>query len=294
MGSFCVEFISSPDINGSIDPMDYISIDIDDTLMIVTSVEFSQNKFVVRGQSADYILTTRISDTVIENRNAEEAMRELVGNMSPFPLLELGESNGYTDKFTAQTSDQSIQEYCGIIARSVDMGYRVRKDGKRLLFECYKPGINTGGKFSAALGNLSGERYSVGVSNYANVAVVAGQGTGEDRVTVVAGDVGAQGADRREIYIDARNEQQSESETLEEYKARLVRYGEAKLKEHGKIQTSQFSLSGDGLRLGDLVYLTPTYSGKTVLARVASLSIKCQNNTTTRIAAVDISAASRK
>ncbi len=294
MGSFCVEFISEADLLGVIEPMNFVTTDADDTVMIVTSVEFDTKKFVIRGQSADYLLSTRVSNTVIKNENAEEAMRGLVSGMSSHPLIDLGESNGYTHVFTAQTSDQSVQAYCGIICRAVDMGYRLRKSGERLLFEVYKPGINTGVKFSAAFGNLSGERYVLGVSNYANVAIVAGQGTGDARITVIAGETDLEGADRREIYIDARNEQQGEDETLEEYKERLVRYGEAKLEEHAKIDTSQFALSDDSVNLGDLVYVTPSYSGKTMLARVVSLAIKCQNNTIKKTAVVDISATSGK
>ena len=290
-GSFCVELVSDPSLLGVIEPMDYVTTDADEAVMIVLSVEFDAKKFVIRGQSADYVLSTRVSNTVIKNRNAEEAMRELVSAMPPYPGVSLGESAGYPDKFTAQVSDQSVQSYCGVIARSVGMGFRLRKSGDALLFEVYKPGVNTAVKFSAALGNLTGERYAVSVSGYANVAIVAGQGTGDERITVIAGDTSAEGINRREIYVDARNEQQEEGETPEEYEARLVRYGETKLEEHRKMDNSQFSLDSDALRLGDLVYVTPSYSGKTVLARVISLAIKCQNNTIKKTAVVDIAAA---
>jgi hypothetical protein len=57
------------------------------------------------------------------------------------------------------------------------------------------------------------------------------------------------------------------------------------------MDNSQFTLDSDALRLGDLVYVTPSYSGKTVLARVISLAIKCQNNTIKKTAVVDIAAA---
>lgn len=287
VGSFCVEFQASSDVLGTVSPMDYAMIDTEDTVMIVTTIEFAKNKCVIRGKSADYLLTQRISDTVVKNENAENAMLELVTNMSPFPIIEVGEPQGFPEKYTAQTSDSSIQQYCATIAKAVDMGYRLRKNGEKLIFECYKPPLNTSVKFSAFFGNLVDEKYAESINNYANVAVVAGQGSGTDRITVTVGDTESSGFARHEIYIDARNEQQEENETLDDYKERLKRYGEKKLAETNKIKNLQFTVSaGDNLRLGDLVYVTPSYSGIKMEARVVSLSIKCQKNTITKTASV--------
>ncbi len=54
---------------------------------------------------------------------------------------------------------------------------------------------------------MGGIAYSVTTNGYKNVAVVAGAGAGDARITVRAGNTSATGADRREMYVDARQEQ---------------------------------------------------------------------------------------
>ena len=52
--------------------------------------------------------------------------------------------------------------------------------------------------------------WAFGDGDYANVAVVQGAGEGENRATVTVGLTDATGADRRELYVDARDVQPDE------------------------------------------------------------------------------------
>lgn len=286
LGLFLVEFQESSDLFGYISTMDYVKLDIDDTVMMVTSVQMRDGKVVVSGRSANFILYNRVSDTVISNQNAEAAMRSLVQNMNPWDCLELGDSAGLTDIYTAQTSDARISEYCTNICTATDMGYRIIKSGRKLLFECYKPPLNTGLKFSARLGNIGNEQYAESENDYANVAIVAGAGEGAARVTVIAGDTSLTGVARREIYVDARSEQPEEGESDSEYRARLVRYGEKRLAELYRIKNITFAISDDRVKLGDLVPVTSSLTGETYTARITALSIKSQKNTIKRTISV--------
>lgn len=286
-GSFCFELNGTDDVIGLVETGDYVETDEHpESIMIATSVEMNQGKIIIRGQTADFLLMTRVSDAVIKNKNAEEAMRGLVSAMAPIPHLTLGESAGLTDVFTAQVSDKSIYDYCVKISEATDVGFRIRRAKDLLVFECYKPPLNTGAMFSAKYGNLSNERYAASVVNFANVAVVAGQGSGENRVTVTVGDTESTGLDRVEIYVDARNIQQDAEETIEEYIDRLRAHGVEKLAQRTKIQNTEFTISHDSVSLGDLVQIKPTYSASRLTARVTSITIKCQNNQIKKTAAV--------
>lgn len=286
LGSFLIELQENTELFGYISAMDYVKLDVDDTVMIVTNVQAYDGKVIVGGFSANWILDNRVSNRVIKNQNAEEALRGLVRDMSPWGCVELGTSAGITDKFTAQTSDAKISEYCSVICGAVDMGYRFRKEGKKLLFECYKPTLNTAVRYAAKFGNIGNERYSESENTFANVAIVAGAGEGEDRVTVTAGDISAQGKDRREIYVDARHEQPQEGETDAEYRARLTRHGEKVLSEHYRIKNISFEIDEAGVKLGDLVPVASSLTGEQYTARVVSVTIKSQKNTFKRTVSV--------
>ena len=279
VGSFVLEFQESSELFGLIKQLDYVVFDEDpDTVMMVWGVELKNKKVVISGHSAVYLLEHRVSDDVVRNENAELAMRRQVQNMTPWECVELGELQGFTDKFTAQTSDGSVLEYCLTISQFVDMGFRFRKSGKSLLFETYKPDLNRNVRYSAKLGNMGDERYSESEKDFKNVAIVAGAAIDGERVTVAAGDTTATGAARREMYVDARDVQPEEGETREEYEQRLVRRGEKKLAEKIKIVNTSISILTEDVKLGDKVLLNPTYTDETLEARVTMITYKVQNN----------------
>lgn len=283
VGSFCAEFQSAPALIGRILRGDYVVLDEDDAVMTVTSIEFTAEKFTVSGRSAESILDLRVSDAVLSPGNAEAAMRSLVGAMDPWENFALGEPLGIAAEFTESVSDGSLLKYCQRIGEMAGIGFRVTlgadaSGARRLLFGCFDCGTEPVSKYSAQLGNMGEERYTESDNGYYNVAVVAGAGQGEERITVVVGDTEATGTERREIYIDARNLQPDEGETEEAYTARLIRHGEEKLAAMKRAQASEFVLAEGGVRLGDPVYVIPSYLGEPFTARITSLSIKVQNN----------------
>lgn len=279
VGSFVLEFQESSELFGLIKQLDYVVFDEDpDTVMMVWGVELKNKKVVISGHSAVYLLEHRVSTDVVKNENAEIAMRQQVQNMTPWECVALGELQGFTDKFTAQTSDGSILEYCLTISQFADMGFRFRKSGKSLLFETYKPDLNRNVRYSVKLGNMGDERYSESEKEFKNVAIVAGAVIDNERVMVVVGDTSAVGASRREMYVDARDIQPEEGETREEYEQRLIRRGKKKLAEKIKIVNTSFSILTEDVKLGDKVLLNPTYTDETLEARVTMITYKVQNN----------------
>ena len=100
-------------------------------------------------------------------------------------------------------------DYLMTIGAACDLGFRVRLAGKnadkKLLFEVYRPTADPNHKFSTKWGNLQQAAWAFGDSDYANVAIVQGAGEGDARATVTVGLTDATGADRRELYVDARD-----------------------------------------------------------------------------------------
>lgn len=280
VGQFVVELQENSEFFRTIKQLDYVVFDEDpDTVMMVWGIEIKNRKVVISGHGATYLLNNRVSNDVVKDENAEIAMRRLVENMIPWECVSVGALQEIPDKFTAQTSDGTVLDYCKTISKFCDIGFRFKKFNKNLLFECYKPSINESVKFAAKLGNMGDERYSESEKDYKNVAIVEGASIEGERITVITGDTSAVGMQRREMYVDARDVQPEEGETLEEYKQRLVRRGEKKLSERIKIVNTTFSILDENIKLGDLVNLMPTYTNETLQARVTSITYKSQNNT---------------
>lgn len=282
-GSFQLELQQIDSLTDLLQVDRYCGIPDSDTLMIIKAIEISDGTVLASGYPATHILADRVSTTVISNQPAETALRALISSMDAWPGLELGDPAGISDTFTAQKSNATLLEYCQIISQAVDMGFRLRHDKarKKLLFECYKPEANPNAKYSSLYGNMGEIRYSVSSANYKNVAVVAGAGEGADRITVLAGATDMTGFTRREMYVDARQEQMQDGETESAYRSRLTQYGEEQLV--GQVIIEQVSCTVDAgeLSLGDLVYCSLPELGVKLQVRVTGLTMTSELNGTT-------------
>lgn len=307
IGSVTIEVVQTEATVDLLKPWRYCTIDQSDQVMLILSVQIEDGHLVAYGRSAICLLERRVSMTKISNQNAESAMLNLVDGMEAWTKLVSGERKGLTDVFTSQVSGGSIYDYFEKIGKAVDMGYKVLKIGykgnltdennedliahtgeplqvftldKELTVVCYKPPENPNARYSLQYGNLSEVKYSLSDIQYYNVALVAGQGEGDERVTVYAGNTSLTGTDRIELFVDARDLQQDENggETLDEYKARLVARGEEKLLEAAKINTIEFLIDETRAALGDVVSVRLPEFGITRKVRVVSRTITSEYN----------------
>ncbi len=284
IGSFLIECQQTNEIAKLLKVGNYIGRGDFKTLCLIRSVEVRNHKIIANGHPAVSILGERVSLKVIDNQNAEEAMRSLVADMASWECVENGEIAGIEDVFERQISDKTILEYCEEIAAEVDAGFLLRFDkiNKKLLFEVYKPAKSENIVFAQKFGNLANITYSETDNQFKNVAVVAGAGEGEERITVTVGDLAATGAARREIYVDARSETKEDEETEDEYKSRLENIGLEKLAEQIKIQNvgAEINLADFGKRygLGDVVTCNVDELGIKLETRIIGFSYKSQNN----------------
>ena len=194
--------------------------------------------------------------------------------------------------YTAQTSGGSIMDYLMTIGAACDLGFRVRLAGKnadkKLLFEVYRPTADPNNRFSTKWGNLTGASWAFGASDYANVAVVQGAGEGDARATVTVGLTDATGADRRELYVDARDvqpdEEKGESNKSEAYLERLMARGTNKLLEQLRTGSIELTIDAEGLSPGDVAFCTIPELGYKATVRVADVITQSQSDSTTRTA----------
>ena len=238
---------------------------------------------------ATWIFSKRVSTATVKNENAEAAMRRLVTAMEPWPKLELGALVGFDTIFTTQTSGGSLLEYFTTLGAACDLGFRIVLSGKnadkKFLFEVYRPTADPNNRFSSKWGNLTGAFWAFGDNDYANVAIVQGAGEGASRATVTVGLTDATGADRRELYVDARDlqpdEENGETNTSAEYLQRLMARGTNKLLEQLRTGSIEITLEAD-LAPGDVAFCTIPELGYKATVRVADVILQSQADTTSR------------
>ena len=238
---------------------------------------------------ATWIFSKRVSTETVKDENAERAMRRLVAAMQPWPRLELGELVGFDTRYTAQTSGGSLLEYFGTLGAACDLGFRVVLSGKntdkKLIFEVFRPTADPNNRFSTKWGNLQGASWAFGDNDYANVAIVQGAGEGENRATVTVGLTDAAGADRRELYVDARDvqpdEEKGETNQSADYLQRLMDRGTNKLLDQLRTGSIEISLDAD-LAPGDVAFCTLPELGYKATVRVADVITQSQSDGTTR------------
>lgn len=181
------------------------------------------------------------------------------------------------------------------LARTSGLGFLVEFDpAGEMIFDVYT-GLDRSVQqtdrprviFSDEFGNLTAPRYTKTSIDYKNRAYVGGQGEGDERVVEVV-DLVEPGEEAREIFVDARDIQQEEGMTLDEYKALLHQRGLDRLAECPKVE----SFEGDGENvenfeymtdwdLGDIVTVEYTRLGVTMTERVTEVEEVMEDGMTT-------------
>jgi hypothetical protein len=93
--------------------------------------------------------------------------------------------------------------------------------------------------FSREYENIVSQTYTTGVTDYAETVLVAGEGEGEERETVVI--PGTSGIDRFELFVDARDLQSEDFP--DNYTEALLFRGQSKLAEHALVQSFDAEVS---------------------------------------------------
>ena len=197
-------------------------------VMVIESIEASEqprstNKITVKGRSIDTILERRIIwalttasgnvQTVIKKLITENAINPSIA-VRAIPGLYFVDTN---DAYIASKTINSIQfehenlyDAIKTLCQAYDIGYKMIMINGSFAFGLYY-GTNRSYKqtnnpyivFSEEYDNISESRFLGDRSKYRNVALVGGEGDGDQKFLVVAGEEASSGLDRYESYVDS-------------------------------------------------------------------------------------------
>lgn len=206
------------------------------------------NFLTVSGRDAAALLDRRIVwRQTTYNGRAERIVRSLIENAFITPEIEaravenfeLGPEIGLNDSIRVQYTGDTIGSAVQAICKTTGTGYRVRLDlpRKKFVFELYKGTDRSFDQnavpfvvFSSDFDNLLSSTYDEDASGAKNVAQVAGEGQGNERVKVAVGSVS--GINRNETFINASTKSDNQGEIdLVTYEGLLTENGAQKLAE---------------------------------------------------------------
>lgn len=210
--------------------------------------------------------------------NAERVMRKFVeGNaISPlnskrkFTNLFFAPINGVGEQTTIAYNGDQLDEALWDIAIKHDITYDIFADipNKKFIFKIWQGTDRTTEQtqrdaviFSKEFDNVLHQNYQDDKTLFKNVVYVAGAGEGSDRQIVTVNDA-VRGRHRRELYVDARDLQDTEQQTVvtinddgeetettetvqmnpTQYRALLVERGESKKAEYERVQAFETAI----------------------------------------------------
>lgn len=309
-GDFEVVALPSYKLLSSIKKGDYLRIENSDHLMNVESIQIASDsedgdKFIITGKSLEFILNRRIVWTITTVKaKAPDIIEKLLNENAISPSIEARKIPGLMFKkvdlssyenmkeIEVQFYGESLYDCISTLCKSENLGFKITLDDDyNLVFELYE-GVdrsydqfkNDPMIFSPDFDNLIESDYIDSDANYSNVVLVAGEGEGSNRKTVVKSlnDKEYSGIDRREIFSDASDLSKTVSSgtlTDSEYANQLSQRGEETLIDCKPYQYFEGSIDSDqsyeytkDFYAGDIIQIQNQY-GLEAKARIVEIII---------------------
>ena len=284
----------------------FITRDDSDTGMIVEKIQLTTDPengdyLTISGRSVEIILSWRImqravysqADTTAEMIIRNQISRQLIYNpviINPgaIPWISLAAAQGYTDYVTRQYTGKALLDNIRDLCVTFDYGFKFVWTGSGFEFQLYKgtdrsfdQNENTFVVFSPEFENLGNTDYLRDTSNYANGAIIGGEGEGNDRVFVWVMPEGVEGYQRRVIFVDARNTSSDNGSLTEnQYKKMLAEQAKEQLELrkvttefNGEILNYNNYTYGVDYNLGDKVSIKNSYGiqGNAVITEITEV-----------------------
>lgn len=269
--------VRDKDVNGAI----YQNVMIIRNVEITTDAEDGDH-LIVTGYDLKSILNRRIiPEQTNLYGNVDALLQDLVYTEIINPSIAARQISNFTAgvnkiqtvyTMRQQITGKNLGEIMAKICTAYGYGYDVYIDNGNFVFyvyegadRSYNQNVNPYVVFSNNYGNLLNSDYVINNDNFANVAVVAGEGEGLDRKKVTVGD--ASGLERYEVWIDSRNTSSDDGTISEdEYLELLAQEGVESLSEmattttfSGEIDDStNYTINVDYF-LGDIVQIENDY-----------------------------------
>ena len=258
---------------------------IEDVIMRANNAE---KIIIIAGRFlASYMDRRLVRPTLNFSGKVEVAMRRMLTEAVPIPLVQLGALNNFTETVIFQASYKNLLDIQTKLSQGFNIGYRFRPDftEKKIYFETYK-GVDRSREqsqrafveFSNKFNNLNSLENRKNDELLKTVAYVGGEGEGAARVYVIVGDNTTTGLERRELFVDAKD-LTSNDLTQSEYRETLITRGKEKMKEHELINSYECSTIPTGnynyrkdYDLGDIVTIRHTDWGFIESKRITEIS----------------------
>ncbi len=189
-----------------------------DTCGVVEYVEINDSAekatITVRGKLYAGQLRQRIVYATVNVSNVEAGMRSIVSNNLRLLPLSVAASQGYTETTETEITWETLSDALTTLAEASGLGYKVTFDPRAVThtFVVSKgvdrqvgTGTDFRGYFGDDIGNLESIKILTDKSEYKNIAIVAGEGEGADRIVAWVIDIDFGDPFRREMYVDARD-----------------------------------------------------------------------------------------
>lgn len=261
----------------------YYNVMIIKNFKLETSID-NGDHYTVTGRELKFILNKRIvwKQTNLKG-TVENGIRKLIKEnaIEPYdqrriiPNLMLGAASELTEtvekQITGTKLDVAVEELCTVYNYGWDiyiyngnMVFIVYKGTDRSYYQTEHPYV----VFSDNFDNITNSQYELNTESYANMALIAGEGEGNQRITATV-DGGMTGLDRYEMYVDARDISQNkdtENEiSMEDYQILLIERGKERIAElavtegfSGEVTDVNFTYGTDYF-LGDIVTVINKY-----------------------------------
>lgn len=206
---------------------------------------YEKREITVKGRFLSSYTSRRVIHGTVnyENEKIEVIMRELLTRCAQIPHVELGEFHGFDDQVSFQITYKNLQTVLTKISKFGLVGYRFTPDfyNHKIIFDTMK-GVDRSFSqkankrviFTEDYNNLTNAVYKYNNQALKTVAIVGGQGEGNERIIVTVGS--GSGLELREIFIDAHDLSQEEL-TLDQYKEALRQRGREALQEAGEAES---------------------------------------------------------
>lgn len=257
---------------------------IEDLTLMNTSTErviIADGRFLT-----SYMDRRLVRPTLNFSGKVEVAMRKMLTDAVPIPLVELGELNGFEETIEFQATYRNLLTMEEKLSKGANIGFRFRPDftEKKIYFETYK-GLDKSRsqrdrafvEFSDMFDNLKSVENRQNNQLLKTVGYVGGKGEGSGRTYIIVGDDTLSGLERREVFIDAKDISSDEISHAE-YLAALRTRGLEKMEDHlfsnsyecATIPSGNFEYKKD-YDLGDIVTIKKSDWGLNTTQRITEI-----------------------
>lgn len=210
-------------------------------------------------------------------KTQEYIVRDLVSRFLPSVHLALANDPLIGSAITTQVTGDNLMEYIYSLLGTVEASFLLTcnlSTGALSFHVRQGADHHDTAIFSPEWDNLKSFTYEYSDKDFRNYAIVAGQGEGPAR-QVVAVDL-TDGKSRREIFVDARDLQQDENETADEYTAKLAQRGHERLAEYTVVEKCEAEIDTES----SLKYRTDFDLGDLCTVKEDEHGIACQKRIT--------------